>query len=304
MDKRDHIPRGYPNLATIQRSIRALIPRVRSGALPSPPAGALWKGWMQYERRDPVISIQRLAREIARAYKLRLGTILVSLRSGLPVPGRVELGSGDDFLVEIDRNFAGRPRVLSAILAHEVAHIFLHRHRLRQPETLADEILTDTAAVLYGFGALMLDTYVVSETHLPVPGGTQIHRSERKLGYLTPDEYGYLLSHFDFSVPPGELESAAAQKALSFGQHRARRERASPPLASAEPIAAFRYRWHRSLSRLGWDTSHERHRYGYSLSAGSVTFRCMLCTQQIRVPTRKTLRVCCPTCGFAHHCVT
>ena len=58
----------------------------------------------------------------------------------------------------------------------------LHRLDLSLPGTRDNEILTDTAAAYLGAGWLLLDAY---REHGPF---------SQKLGYLTPEEFGYVLA--------------------------------------------------------------------------------------------------------------
>jgi hypothetical protein len=58
----------------------------------------------------------------------------------------------------IDPAYVDDDMLLSAILAHEFAHGVLHRDGVTLSNPGSDEVLTDVAAALVGFGGLMLDS--------------------------------------------------------------------------------------------------------------------------------------------------
>lgn len=297
--------RGFPNINLVRDALGVLVPAIKRGQLP-PPSGQVWDGWRGFPVADPVIGVQHLAKRIAGVYSLQVGLVLVSFLDQLQEAGRIELGSRaqDEFHVELRSEFKTRPRVLSAILAHELAHVFLHRHGLPTGGSLAAEIVTDTTAVIYGFGALMADTIVVTETREAVPQGTLIRRAEQHFGYLTPDEMGYALTRSGFGAVDDRLESPAARRALAIGRDRARRELSCPPLRSASRLRAWWYRvvrWWATLRALR-DEIAPLAVYGFQ--PGKVVFRCTVCCQGIRVPLRARLTATCPRCETELPCET
>ena len=85
-------------------------------------------------RREPLIGTQHLAKRIAAHYRLPVTTVMVTFSSSLKPPGRVELSQSNEFLVELQSKYRFAPKAIAAILAHEVAHIFLHRCGVRFPD--------------------------------------------------------------------------------------------------------------------------------------------------------------------------
>jgi hypothetical protein len=297
------VTRGFPHLSLIREALRVLIPRLRRGELPAI-RRAPWQGWKDYRVAEAAVSAQHLARSICEVYGLSVGTVVVTFRSDLEAAGCVEIGPSRDFFVEVQERFRTDARRLAQILGHEVAHIFLREHGIDRPETLANEVLTDTTAAVYGFGALMADSYVVDEQRHQVPGGVQITRREDHLGYLTPDEIGYVLCRGGFADIFDQLRSPAARKAFRVGRRLARRELNSPPLRLAP---RWRMLWYRL--RRWWSTRFNAQRdlitaSRYALSDGRVSFRCPQCTQAIRVPVRRELVASCPTCEQQIPCST
>lgn len=282
-------------MALVRDAMGVLLPAIKQGTLPAPPRSP-WTIPPGGARQSPVIRVQHLARRVAGIYGLDVGLIVVAFRSNIQAAGSVELGGPQqrDFFVELREDYAQEPGTLSAILGHEVAHIFLHRHRLHPPPGISAEIMTDIAAVLYGFGAVMADTFRVSQ------------EGEHHLGYLTPDEVGFVLfrSGFDFRACMRDLTSNAASEALQIGRTQAKRELTTPPLRCAAGWKKLKYRVQRWWSeRTGRREELVATRL-YAVSAGHVHFRCVLCCQGLRVPTRKDLTAVCPRCRTAMPCVT
>lgn len=295
------VPRGFPNLARIRESIGLLVPKIKKGLLPPPKPP--WQGWERYDSSDHIISAQRLAVDAAKVYQLNVGTLVITFASSLSSAAQVEIGPTNDFFIEVESDFIERPRDLGAVLGHELAHIFLHRHNIRIPDTWGNEILTDTTAAMYGFGALMADTFTVTETSHSVANGTQITRQERSLGYLTPDEIGYVLTRCSPANVAAYLRSSAAKSALRVGRRKALLEIRTPPLQLASLSSRMVYRMKRMASiptlLVGLPLSH---RYGFG--DDKVSFRCPQCCQAMRLPTKKTIKASCPRCESQLHCRT
>lgn len=70
--------------------------------------------------------------------------------------------------------------VITAVLAHEVMHLYLYYQGISKQDTLNNEVLTDTAAVYYGYGQYLYEGYKVIETNL----GLSYH----KVGYIRPED--------------------------------------------------------------------------------------------------------------------
>jgi len=297
--------RGFPNIALVRDALGVLVPAIKRGKLPVP-SPTPWDGWRGFPTDNPLIGVQKLARRIADAYSLQVGVVLVSFLESMKEAAHVELDAAGqhDFHVEVRGEFKTKPRVMAAILAHEVAHIFLHRHGFQTGGSLAAEILTDTTAVIYGFGALMADTFVVTETRQAVAEGVLITRNEQHMGYLTPDEMGYVLVRSGFGAVDHHLESDAARGALAIGRARARRELTCPPLRHTGRLRAWWYRVARWWSQLRGVTGDIAPLALYGFQPGRVVFRCTVCCQGIRLPTKARITATCPKCETELPCDT
>lgn len=74
--------------------------------------------------------------------------------------------------------------VITAVLSHEVMHLYLYYHGIGKQDTLENEILTDTAAVYFGYGEYLYRGYKVIETNL----GLSYH----KVGYIRPEDVAFI----------------------------------------------------------------------------------------------------------------
>lgn len=74
--------------------------------------------------------------------------------------------------------------VITAILSHEVMHLYLYYNGIHFADTLSNEVLTDTAAVYFGFGEYLYRGYKIVETNL----GFSYH----KVGYIRPEDVKYI----------------------------------------------------------------------------------------------------------------
>jgi len=63
---------------------------------------------------------------------------------------------GSEFLIRLDPLVRDDAVALSHVLAHELAHVVLNRAEIALEPELSNELLTDTVAVLAGFGDLFL----------------------------------------------------------------------------------------------------------------------------------------------------
>jgi len=273
--------RDFPNLELVNESVLLLYRSLRAAyikkefstnLLPATVLDCVWN--------DPVIATQTLARHIALHFRLAISTVVVTFTSNLPMPGRVELSNSSSFFIDIDAEHQSDPECISAILAHEIAHIFLHRHRIRVEPESRNEVLTDTTAAYLGCGVLIMSAaWKSSKGH------------SQHFGYLTLDEFGYLLAKRDLffghdssgCFSPGvKLESYCA------GRERLRWECANRPFVPRRDPGRLT-RWVEGKLR--------------RQNAAATVFRCPCCTQSLRIPSAgSVLSVHCPTCDSSFRC--
>ena len=174
----------------------------------------------------------------------------------------------------------------------------LHRLDLSLPGTRDNEILTDTAAAYLGAGWLLLDAY---REHGPF---------SQKLGYLTPEEFGYVLAQraaFFGEDPAPWFTSPQAYDAYAAGAARARQDARRPPLAAAglgRPAPLRQGPPGGTGSAPRRPAARRRRLRLRGPAALRVSFPCPACHQRIRVPVRGRLQARCGLCKTLLDCDT
>ncbi|WP_392669731.1 hypothetical protein [Streptomyces sp. LN785] len=291
------VAHGFPHLDTVRSAITALYRRlshdgVRSYAPSLVPADAAFS-----DADDLHLGAQRVARAMVQHLHLPDARMIVGFRA-MEHAGSVELAAGPEYFIELNDRFRTHRRDIGAALSHEVTHVLLHRLGLEFPGTRANEILTDTAAAYLGAGWLLLDAF------------REDAASSQKLGYLTPEEFGYVLAKraFVFDEDPSPwFTSPQAYTAYGKGRALALRDAEQPPLVAAGWAGRHRY---------AKDRRHARDHPGAAASAGvpyafaggpdglRVSFGCPTCHQRIRVPVRGRVRARCGLCRTVLECDT
>lgn len=293
------VEHGYPHLETVRAAVTALYRRlsydtVRTFSVSVAPADVAF-----CDTDDLHLGAQRVARELVRHYRLPDARLIVGFR-GMTHAANVELAAGPEYFVELNDRFRTHRRDIGAALAHEVAHVYLHRLDLSFPGTRENEILTDTVATYLGAGWLLLDAF------------RQDGASSQKLGYLTPEEFGYVLAKraLLFGEDPSVwFTSAQAYTAYTEGLALARRDSEQPPLVSAGWVGRRRYARDRRYAQGHPVPAGARGDVPYRFTAGGqevlrVSFPCPTCHQRIRVPVRGRVRARCGLCRTVLECDT
>ncbi|MCM1971448.1 hypothetical protein [Streptomyces sp. G1] len=287
------IEHGFPHLETVRAAVTALFRRlsadgIRAYDTPFAPADAAFPA-----SEDLYPGAHRVASAMVRALRLPDARLIVGFRA-MEEAATVELAAGPEYFVEVNDRFRVHRRDLAAALAHEVTHVLLHRLDLRFPTTPGNEILTDTAAAYLGAGWLLLDAYREDElTH-------------QKLGYLTPEEFGYVLARRGRFLGGEDLSawftSPQAYEAYVRGRDRADRELRRAPLAAAGRAERLRYAAARRTGSAAPGAA-----YGFEVHAGGlrVSFPCPVCGQRLRLPAhRGPVRARCGLCHTVLDCDT
>ncbi|WP_058044879.1 hypothetical protein [Streptomyces roseifaciens] len=289
------IVHGFPHIATVRAAITALYKRlsydtVHSFGLSVPPSDVAFS-----DEENPYLGVQRVAGAMVRHLRLPDARMIVSFRE-MRHAGSIELAAGPEYFIELNSRFKTHRRDIGAALSHEVMHVYLHRLGLAFPGTRDNEILTDTAAAYLGAGWLLLDAYRESSV------------STQKLGYLTPEEFGYVIAKraLAFGEDPSPwFTSPQAYEAYVKGLAEARRDGRRPPLAAAGRLGRHRYaRDRRAVQSARPGTPGER---DYAFEGDGplrVSFPCPTCHQRIRVPVRGKVRARCGLCRTVLDCDT
>jgi len=277
----------FPNLDAIHKSIAHLYGRFGATFVESfrdelapDPAHPRYKG-------DVHLATQHLASDIAAHLRVPSTTVIVVYSRTLPVPGRVELSSGSEIFVELQEEFRRNFNAVAGILAHEVAHIVLHRAGVEFPSTQSNEILTDTTAALFGLAAPILNA-TVDETEF---NASYTVTRYRHFGYITPSEFGYILAKRD------DMFRRDSSTSLRL-----------PPLVEAYRAGKRRLLWERSQRPFCRRPFYQRLFRALVPRADSarlkgLVFRCPRCCKGLRVPQMQVaISVKCPICGTSHRC--
>ncbi|MEV0279608.1 hypothetical protein AB0I22_24890 [Streptomyces sp. NPDC050610] len=292
------VEHGFPHLETVRSAITALYKRLSYDTVHTFGLSMLPVDVAFDDDEDLHLGVQRVARAMVQHLHLPDARMIVSFRE-MQHAANVELAAGPEYFIELNDRFKNHRRDIGAALAHEVMHVYLHRLDLAFPGTRDNEILTDTAAAYLGAGWLLLDAY--REDSL----------SSQKLGYLTPEEYGYVLAKralaFDEDPAPW-FTSPQAYEAYVKGQTRARRDEQRPPLAAAGRLARHRYaRDRRQVEADPSSAASALPNGGYTFEGRAplrVVFPCPTCHQRIRVPVQGRLRARCGLCRTVLDCDT
>lgn len=299
----DPVERGFPHLETVREAITALHRRLSTdGVRGFDPSVA--PGDVAFADADDLYpGVQRIAGVMVRHLRLPEARVIVAFRD-MAHAANVELTAGPEYFVELNSRFKQHRRDIGAALAHEVTHVWLHRLGLAFPGTGANEILTDTATTYLGAGWLLLDAF------------RQDSLTSQKLGYLTPEEFGYVLAKrarlFD-EDPAVWFTSPQAYEAYVRGRETAAREEAVPPLAAAPWWERRRYvreKRHALARTAGAGASGgSASGAGYVFETGGeagprVSFPCPTCRVRLRVPVRGRVRARCALCGAVWACDT
>lgn len=314
----DNPRHGYPHLGVIKESIKLLYKSLSSQRLKSfsksltPLEAAVSFG------DDIVIGVHSLAGVIVRHLQLPKACIIVRFRD-MENPGQVELSSEDDYLVDLNNKYRNDHRDIAAILAHEITHVFLHRHGIQVPDTLENEILTDTAAVYLGVGWLSSNAHRVTEDRqeryiAPDMREVRITTTDERLGYLTPEEFGYVLGKRSLALGEkmtGLITSPAGKMAFDRGYRTAVADHQSAPIVGCGWWRRSEYYWNRrhvrNVHRSSGLTGRSRLFRGYQFEVADsmrVIFECPVCSQKLRLPTDQQVDVRCSICDTSIGCRT
>jgi hypothetical protein len=295
------VEHGFPHLATVRSALTALYRRIGEDGVRSYAPSVFPVDVAFSEQDDPHLGAQYVARALVSHFRLPDARMIVSYREMEHAAG-VELTAGPEYFIELNDRFHSHRKDIGAALAHEITHVLLHRLDLTFPGTRDNEILTDTVTTYLGAGWLLLDAY------------RQDGASSQKLGYLTPEEFGYVLAKRSLLLgedPSPWFTSAEAYTAYTKGLAQARRDEQQPPLAAAGRLARHRYAKERrnALEHGGSGVAGPLASFAFEGRVGEgpglrVSFPCPTCHQRIRVPVRGVLRARCGLCRTVLECDT
>ncbi|MFD6416749.1 hypothetical protein [Streptomyces sp. NPDC060194] len=283
------VEHGFPHLGTVRSAVTALYRRLSYDTVRTFDTSVAAGDVAFADADDLHLGVQRVARTMVRHLRLPDARVVVTFRE-MEHAANVELAGGPEYFIELNDRFRHHRRDIGAALAHEVMHVYLHRLGLSFPGTRDNEILTDTATAYLGAGWLLLDAF------------REDADSSQKLGYLTPEEFGFVLAKRArlFGEDPSVwFSSPQAYTAYVAGREAAGRDVRQPPLTAAGWAGRRRYARDRRAGRAGADAP-----YAFDADPPRVSFPCPACHQRIRLPVRGRVRARCGLCRSVWECDT
>ncbi|MCX4968719.1 hypothetical protein OHA98_28970 [Streptomyces sp. NBC_00654] len=289
---------GFPHLDAVRSAITSLYRRVSYDGVHAYATSLVPSDAAFPDLDDLHLGAQRVARALVRHLRLPEARMIVGFRR-MEHAASVELAAGPEYFIELNDRFRTHRRDIGAALSHEITHVLLHRLGLELPGTRDNEILTDTVTTYLGAGWLLLDAF------------REDAMSSQKLGYLTPEEFGYVLAKralaFDEDPSPW-FTSPQAYSAYTRGRALALRDLRQPPLAAAGWAGRRRYTKDRRYAAdhpgAATDPGVPYTFEGGGGEALRVSFPCPGCHQRIRVPVRGRVRARCGLCRTVLECDT
>jgi len=93
-------------------------------------------------------------------------------------PGQIQK-LGSQFLMELYMKNEGNIRGTLAVIIHEFCHFYLDESGIKLENTVENEVLTDTAAIYFGFGSQLREGYTPTVAHSMANKGKLV-----RIGYL------------------------------------------------------------------------------------------------------------------------
>ena len=275
-------PAGFQRISLIRQSLGAIHAFIKAPDLRSDWSTFEAPMRKQPDKTDEIVYIQQVTKTVAAHYRLANTTFIVGINPALKTLACVEVRSANEIFIEY--NYKGRlnQAELWAVMAHEVAHIFLNRLGLSFADRLQNEILTDTTAIYLGFGRYYLSAQRTEFRSHPLE--TKKTTIIKTLGYISSAEMGYILSQRDHVMKEcsyKRIESDIGRAGYRSGNKFFKKELRERPYIRRNILDQF-------LQRIRPVSGNKR---------GRITFPCIVCKRLIRIPElNKSLSVKCPHC--------
>lgn len=274
--------RDFPQLPEVRSAINALFRIFGPKHLQS------YQLYCQYSQSktdtmSDIELVRYLVQNIVSHYRLPLARVIATYSSVLTSPARIELSSDNYFFIEIHSSLRSDIQALTAVIAHEVAHIILHRCRATFPTVLEEEIATDATAIYHGFGPSYLNAASVDFQFSEAGSSTR----RRHFGYVSLNEFGYMACKRDAICGENSesfLELPLANNAYIAGNIFAKNEVSRRPFTDRSFLG-------RTLLKTRLQI------LGYPNVLEPLTITCPWCFQKLRIPkTFKKMLVHCSLC--------
>lgn len=156
---------------------------------------------MDYGLTDMLV-VDELARKLCGMMKVDFETVTIRLTDataartrdavpGEPYPGHFSAQTYDPktgiYAIELERDLAANPPLITAVLAHEIAHVRLRGYRERISGGHRLEQRVDLLVIAYGLGLFGGNVHFKQYPEL-------LDERSTSLGGLSPEMYGYALA--------------------------------------------------------------------------------------------------------------
>lgn len=143
---------------------------------------------------NDVIGIENAGKIIADYIGLEKYNFVIDFKENTDYAGKIHVSDeSKDIRVEISKEILDFPEVVLATLSHEITHKFLFVNQIYYENNYENELVTDIATLLLGFGKLMLNGIdVVKINQLNTFYFSSTLKDEVKIGYLSEEYFAFL----------------------------------------------------------------------------------------------------------------
>lgn len=187
---------GYPHLVSLKKYWRVLHEMLSAKRIPPNNEDLILPDELT-NSNDSILAAQQIAKNILNHLKLTNTLVAVSFtKTDVSSPAHVELKGGSEYFIEVSSELADDLRAIASVLTHEVMHIFLFKNKIDLANESENELLVDVAVMFYGLGVMLLNGFKYNQKYGfdYMSCGISKQSESRMYGYLTTDEFGYLLA--------------------------------------------------------------------------------------------------------------
>lgn len=169
------------------------------------------------KRSPDTLWLQKAARKIANFLDIKGVSFIVNVRGGVEHAGEIELdGDRQAAFIQVSSDVSSSDARLLGTLAHEITHKLLELRGVPPTVGLEYELLTDTAAIFFGLGKLILAGCETDS--LSLAEGGHLTTTTYRVGYLLPPQVAFVIEVVCFmrGLPREQIESGVHQSAVDI----------------------------------------------------------------------------------------
>jgi ribosomal protein L37AE/L43A len=143
---------------------------------------------------NDVVGIENAGKIIAKFVGLGDCNFIINFKENTDYAGKINLiDQSKNIKIVISREILDYPEVILATLSHEITHKFLSINQFSFENNYKNELATDIATLLIGFGKLVLNgVYVAKVNRLDTLYFSSVLKDEVKIGYLSSEHFAFL----------------------------------------------------------------------------------------------------------------